>query len=69
MASKFGIAKKMMSKGGANVQKWMGGVVGVGLIALILSACVAAIHKKRRDEEGFKEGFMDCGSGFCAPPP
>jgi hypothetical protein len=64
MASKLG---KLVSKGGASVQKWMGGVVGVGIIALILTACIASIQKKKR-EEGFREGFMDCGSGFCAPP-
>ncbi len=61
--------KKMIGKGSADLKKWVGGAVGVGLIVLILTSCVAALHKKQREKGVLKEGFMDCGSGFCAPPP
>lgn len=57
------------AKGMKSMQKMMGGVVGVGLVLLIVTAAMVAAAPKKRNGGGmYKETFVDCGSGFCAPP-
>lgn len=64
-------AAKFMRKGYDGMQKMLGGVIGVALVLLIISVSFASLvpSKKRNSMVGHRETFVDCGSGFCAPPP
>jgi hypothetical protein len=67
MAGKFKAARRFVGNGASKMRQWLGGLVGIALIALIISACVVAMQKQKR-QETYREGFMDCGAGFCTPP-